>query len=123
MARTATITLNEVTYTLVFTVRVMADVEDEFNTTYQAFMEQVIDRTRMQVALLSALMRAGYKYDKDQGLEPPQPLSEDEIMDGTIWSDKNVIFDAIMAAMKAGNQRKVEARPKSKKANGATQAE
>ena len=123
MARTAKITINGVTYTLCFSTRVMADLEDAYDATFQDVMDRVSARTKDRVALLAALMRAGYIYDKNEGLDPPQPLSEDEIMDSTMWGDKNMIFDGIMDAMKAGNSRKVEARPKSKKANGATQAE
>lgn len=121
MARTAKITLNDVTYTLCFSTRVMCEVEDS-GTPFTEYMSN-LKSTKRVVHLLALLLKAGYKHDKDQGLEPESPPSEDYILDNTSVLDYPKLEAALIDAIDAGISRKVEARPKSKKAGGATQAE
>lgn len=121
MGRTATITLGGNTYTLCYSTRVLAEIE-ETGVSYRDFVETLADKVSSRITLLAALMRAGYKYDRDQGKAPPEPMTEEELLDNTYVGDQAAIYKAIMDALKAGTGRKTEARAKSKKDSGATQA-
>ena len=118
MARTATITINGTTYTLCYSTRVLCEVEDKWEN-QSVFFEDLIEKVSTRVWFLALLMQAGATYDRQLGLEPPTPLTADEIMDSTYMEDQETITSAIMEAMTAGSKKEVEAKPTSKKANAA----
>lgn len=116
MARTATFTLNGVDYPLCYSTRVICETEDRYEDK-SAFFEALNSKTSVRVWFLALLMQGGAAYAKQQGLESPVPLTEDEIMDMTSYEDQSAIITALTEAISAGSRRKVEAKPTSKKAN------
>jgi len=116
MAGTATFTLNGVEYPLCYSTRVICETEGRYEDK-SAFLEDLSNKTSTRVWFLALLMQGGAAYAKQQGLESPVPLSEDEIMDMTTYEDQSAIITAITEAISAGSRRKVEAKPTSKKAN------
>lgn len=61
--------------------------------------------------LLAQMLDAGYRYDKENGVEAVKPPDEDVLLDTFGLDDLNDLRHSLMTAMSASNERTVEAEP------------
>lgn len=120
--RTTKIKLLGNEYTLCCSTRFVVQME-ETHGTFQDFLNKLVEgKAADKLDALEEMLRAGFIYDTREGMNPPEPPSREDILDGTALDDFAEINNAVFGAIAAGNERKVEAKP-SKKGSGATQAE
>ena len=112
--RTTKIKLLGKEYTLCCSTRFVSKME-ETHGTFQDYLNKLMEgKVADKLDTLEEMLRAGFIYDTREGLNPPEPPSREDILDGTALD--------VFGAIAAGNERKVEAKS-SKKDSGATQAE
>lgn len=120
--RTAEVNLMGKTYTLCYSARVAASVEERSGTV-KAEMEKLSEGSLGETFwLLSQLLDAGERYERLMGNEPEPPPSYDDIVDSVGSDEFNEIYAAVARALTAGSTAKVEVK-ESKKRNAATQGE
>lgn len=120
--RTTKVKLLGKEYTLCCSTRFVMEKEEEYGTFQEYLNTLVKNRTVEKVEALEQMLRAGFIYDTREGLNPPEPPSREDILDGTALDDFEEINNAVFGAIAGGTERKVEAKS-SKKDSGATQAE
>lgn len=113
--RTASVTLNGREYTLCFSTRVVRSCCERYGG-LENIDKALSDEDTLKVLdetlwMLSALLDAGARYVRLNGGEPPQPPDQDTLYDLCGLDDLAGLKARVIAAMSAGAQHTVEARP------------
>lgn len=118
--RTTKLNLGGTEYTLCFSARVVRDCTERYgdvNKVFDAMSEgeqyQQLDEVFW---LLSRLMDAGARYDRRMGLNPPAPLTLDDLYDTLDINDLTGLQTAVVNSVISGQQQSVKARPKNSEA-------
>lgn len=120
--RTAEVNLMGKTYTLCYSARVAASVEERSGTV-KAEMEKLSKGSRAETYwILSQMLDAGERYERLMGNNPETPPSYDDILDSTGSDEFTNIYVAVANAISSGSTAKVEVK-EPKKRNAATQGE
>ena len=106
--RRGQVTIQGVDYPLVFSTRVLVEMEDR-GITLQDLTDDGGKKFRATITILSLMMEAGTKAARKAGETPPDPLSVDDLMDQTELEDVATITEAIGQTAFGG--RRVEAVP------------
>ena len=110
--RTATIEINEKSYLLCFSARVIRACTERYGdvSALAAALdaEDPVKRLDEAVWVLSQMMDAGARYAKLNGIETPPPLSPDGILDQTDLSDFFRLRMSIQATITSGQAKHVE---------------
>ncbi len=120
--RTSTITLAGKERLLCFSTRVTLAVTQRFGSLEKMFdflQKEEDAEKRMEASLwvLEQMMDAGYRYAQHEGMDVPEPLTTDEILDLSDPLEIVQMGAKIQETMTAGTDREVEARaPKKGKA-------
>lgn len=110
--RTTAVTLGGQEYLLCFSVRVSRACSERFGSVENIAAAlsgkgetAVIDET---IWLFSQLADAGYRYAKNNGLDTPAPLSEDDILDNFDVSELTELVGKVKAAISAGMSTNID---------------
>ena len=117
--RTGKITINKKDYLLCFSARAMRDCSERYGGVEnigKALMEgteaQIMDES---LWLLSAMMDAGARYAKVEGVEVPPPLEYDALYDLCGMDDLLEMKMSIFETISGGNERRIETEAETEK--------
>jgi len=123
--KTAKLELNGKTYTMCFSLRVTRDLTERFGG-MDGMQEAVTSKDTSKaldavVWMLAAMSRAGTLYDKRCGIETEEPLTEDDLFDGTGVDDLQNLRAKMFETITAGQTAdiKVEAEKNAETSPGA----
>lgn len=113
--RTVSIELSGTKRTLCFSMRVMRACTERYGTfsgLYKAISSED-EKLALDEALwvLAQMMQAGDRYAKENGLDNPPPLTVDELLDSTDFSDYVQLRGAITQTITEGSRAHVEVEP------------
>lgn len=113
--RTTSVTLGGKEYLLCFSVRVSKACSERYGsvadiaTALSAKEEsKVLDET---IWLFSMMADAGHRYAKNNGLDTPPTLSEDDILDNFDMPDFTLLVAKVKEAIASGSSTHVETQP------------
>lgn len=115
--RTTKINIRGTEYTACFSTRVVVDLEERFGDITKG-LERIMSEKKVSEMfwLLSRMLNAGKKYCDLEGVEAPEPPTEDQLLDLVGIDEYETMFSGIADAVKAGNEQKIQTKPKNAKA-------
>lgn len=81
-------------YPLVFSTRVLVNLKERTGKDFGAFLNDASDIEQV-MRLLADLIAAGCKYSKDHGMDAPEPLGYDTLLDVIAVDDFGKIFKSL----------------------------
>lgn len=113
--KTAKLELNGKTYTMCFSLRVTRDISARFGG-MEGMQSAVTSKNTAEaldavIWMLAAMSRAGSLYDKRCGIETEEPLTEDDLYDGTDPSDLQNLRSKMFETITVGQTADIKVEP------------
>lgn len=106
--RTGKITIKGKEYLTCFSTRVLMNCEERAGS-FEHEMEKIEGRSISEcIWLIYQLIIAGDRYAKIEGIDNPEPMTYDELIDSVGVDEYPDLFKAITATTTAGTNRNIE---------------
>lgn len=113
--KTTSIEINGKTYPLCFSLRVMRSCTERYRSIEKIdsaiASEDKLQNVYESVWIIAEMMKAGERYAKLNGLDAPEALSEDVLLDIFDVRDTALLVEKIQETILAGKAAEVEAEP------------
>lgn len=106
--RTGKVTVNGKEYLLCFSTRVIMALQKQGDI--ESVLNKIVEENDIQglFNVLSLMIDAGARYAKLEGIQNPEPISFDDLVDSVGLDDYNELLTSISDAIDSGTQTTVE---------------